>query len=121
MATPVKATDTSAGTTLGRISRNRTRGVLAPRLRAASTYSRWDRLSVWARTMRLIGASDSRAKTNVIVHALLSQPNPKPRTSMSLSRSTLPRPTTRMAKMIAGNASRASVRIEIARSTHPRR
>ena len=113
MATPVKSTDTSAGTTLGRISRNRTRGVLAPRLRAASTYSRWDRLSVWARTMRVIGAIDSTANTNMIAQVLLTQPNPTPRTSMSLSRSALARPTMRAAKMIAGNASRASAKIEI--------
>ena len=66
MPTPVNSTDTSAGTTLGRISRNRTRGVLAPRLRAASTYSRLARLSVWARTMRLIGAIDNRANVNTM-------------------------------------------------------
>ena len=48
----------------------------APRLRAASTYSRCDTLSVWARTIREIGAIDSTANTKVIAQALVTQPKP---------------------------------------------
>ncbi len=57
---------------------------------------------------------------NVIVHVLLSQPNPSPKTSMSLSRNARPRLVMRAAKMSAGMASRASTKIEITRSIQPR-
>ncbi len=121
MATPVNSTDTTTGTTLGRISRNRIRGVLAPTLRAASTYSRCDTLSVWARTIREIGAIDSTANTSVIAHALVTQLKPNPSTSMSLSLRACARPTTSAAKTRAGKASRASTNTDITRSVLPRR
>ena len=65
MATPMRAKDTAAGTTLGRSSRNNRRDVLAPVARAATTNSRLANDSVVARMTR--NSKGAETKANMIV------------------------------------------------------
>ncbi len=69
-ATPSKVIDIIAGTTFGKISRMRIRGVLAPMVFAAMTNSRSDHVSVEARVIRPRMGTDTMPMAKVTVTVL---------------------------------------------------
>ena len=113
MPTPVNSTDTSAGHDVGQdLAEQDAR-------RPGAEAAGGEHVLALGEAQRLgphdpgdRGDRQQRRTTNVMAQVLLTQPNPTPRNSMSLSRSAWDRPTTRAARMIAGKASRASTKID---------
>ena len=70
MATPMRAKDTAAGSTLGRSSRSKMRDVLAPVARAATTNSRLAKDRVVARMTRKSRGADTKAKMIVSLNSV---------------------------------------------------